>query len=206
VTRFYLAAMVGHFRALESRRVDDYRIGTELSGDFERGDWAFSGRMDRVDSQDGVPRVVIDYKTSSSQGANSIHKKGATIREYMVGEKGNAGRRYWQVPMYAQGARAGGERYPDLFCYYVIPPGEDPYVAGVFISDDPDAHKKSPRFDARTQRYFSTVPPHEVDAVMDEVVGYAAEIFSRRESFPRTDDVGRCRNCSFNRVCERRDV
>jgi hypothetical protein len=149
---------------------------------------------------------VIDYKTSSSTGSASIHRTGATIRDYMLGLKGDSTRRYWQVPMYSYAARREGS-YPELFCYYVVPPGEDPYVAGIYISDDPDRHTRGDDYQAPGRsRPFDTVSPAALDAVMDEVDSIRDEIFAEREGFPRSDDIRRCRYCTFNRVCERRGV
>lgn len=204
VTRFHLEHMVSHVRALEKHRVDDYRIETEAPGDFDRGGWKFVGRMDRVDSWGGRPRVVIDYKTTSSNSPSSVHKTGKTIREYMVGAKGASANRYWQVPMYSFGARGAAGDYPELFCYYVVPPGEDPYASGVFISDDKDRCKTAKFFEAATQRKFASVAPGEVDAVMDEVVTRCTELFAERDAFDKTDDTSHCRSCYFNRVCDRR--
>jgi hypothetical protein len=150
---------------------------------------------------------VVDYKSSASTGAASIHRQGSTIRDYMLGLKGESTRRYWQVPMYSYAARRDG-RYPELFCYYVVPPGEDPYLAGLYISDDPDRHTRGD--DYRTPRGkrnpFGTVSPAALDGVMEEVDSIRDEVFAEREGFPRTDDIRRCRNCHFNRVCERRDA
>jgi hypothetical protein len=150
--------------------------------------------------------VVIDYKTSAPNSPTSIHKKGISIREHVLGDK-DPNRRYWQIPMYSYGAREGA-RLPELFCYYVVPPGEDYYVAGLYISDDPDRHKAEPGdYEAPSRtRPFDTVSPSELETVMEEVDAVCDEVFSERVGFPRTDDVTRCRSCSFNRVCERRET
>ncbi len=205
LTRFYLEQMVSHVRAIEESRKGDYVIETELPGEYKRGGHAYRGRLDRIDSVDGKPRVVIDYKTSVPGRSTSIHKQGKSIREHMTGLKAGTNRRYWQVPMYSYGARAK-DRYPDVFCYYVVPPGGDYYVSGLYVSDDPDRHKQADDYDAAPRtRPFDTVSPSDLDAVMDEVDGICDEIFAERNGFARTDDVSRCKNCYFNRVCGRRD-
>ena len=107
LTRFYLERMVSDVCSLEVARKGAYDIESEASGEFERGGRLYSGRLDRVDSVGGRPRVVIDYKTSSS-----IHKQGSTIRDHMLGLKPDGKPRYWQVPMYAYAARREG-RYPE---------------------------------------------------------------------------------------------
>jgi len=200
LSRHYLAEMVGGVRAIEKERRDrGLAVEVEVEGRFERDGWPFVGKIDRVDSAGGRPRVVIDYKTGKG-----IHKKGETIREYLLAEKGSGGD-YLQVPMYSYGA-AHGERYPDLFCYYVVQPGEVPYVAGLYISEDPNRHESAGDFESAPRKHpFATVSPADVDRVMDFVVERAAEIFAERDGFPRTDDVTLCRGCYFNRLCDRRE-
>jgi superfamily I DNA/RNA helicase len=195
LTRHYLERMAVQARGLERTRIGNYRIESEQMREFERGGRQYLGWLDRIDRVDDVPRVVVDYKASGG-----LHKTGKKIGENILDRA--ADKRYWQVAMYCYAARTGS-RYPDLFCYYVVPPGEQAIVVGVYVSDDPERDARGDIFDQPAKR-FATVAPHEIDTVMDEIDGIYDEIFAEREEFPRTEDTKRCEICSFAGLCERR--
>ena len=44
----------------------------------------------------------------------------------------------------------------------------------------------------------------EIEAIMDQAVKVAEEIFTARPRFERTDDTSECRYCDFARACGRR--
>lgn len=196
LTRHYLEQMAGQARAIERTRSAGYCIDPERMEYFERDGRRYVGRLDRIDRVGDVPRVLVDYKASGA-----LHKTGRKIAANVL-DRG-ADRRYWQVPMYCYAARSEEGRYPDIFCYYVVPPGEPEFVVGVYVSDDPGRDTRGDVFDQPAKR-FATVAPHDIDRVMEEVDGIYDEMFAEREGFPRTDEVKRCEMCSFAGVCERR--
>ena len=195
LTRHYLERMVAQARSIERTRAAGYRIEPECMETFERDGRQYVGKLDRIDHKGDVPHVVVDYKASGG-----LHKTGKTIHANMLNRESD--KRYWQVAMYCYAARRDG-RYPDVFSYYVVPPGEEEFVVGVYVSDDPERDKAADVFDQPAKR-FATVAPHEIDAVMDEVDGIHDAIFADRDGFPRTDDGKRCEICSFAGVCHRR--
>jgi len=196
ITRNNVTAMIRSTRSLERDRAPGYRIAeVEQSEPFDYEGQQFLGKIDRIDDMNGL-RTVIDYKTGK------IHKQGKTIMRYARGE--SKGPRHWQLPFYSQSIKEQEGALPELFCYYVVQPGEEPFAVGLFISDDPDRRKHVERFHKSHQRYFDSVSPNELDRLMKEAAGITAHVFAERPDFPRTEDVDNCRNCYFNRLCERR--
>jgi hypothetical protein len=88
-----------------------------------------------------------------------------------------------------------------LFCYYVIQPGGDSYVAGLYIRETEDARPTV--FDESMAKRFSHLTPAELEACLDEALEVAEEISAARTEYPRTTERDRCSRCFFQRVCER---
>ncbi|MCH7549931.1 MAG: PD-(D/E)XK nuclease family protein [Candidatus Krumholzibacteriota bacterium] len=190
--RKHLAGLGAEFRAMEKTRVGDYRIDrTEVTEGYEVAGISFRGKIDRVDDVGGKV-VVIDYKTGK------IHKTGKSLREYSLGEK--SGDRHWQIPMYSYGIANKTGQWPHAFCYYVFPPDGEPIIVGLFVADSmPDLR----HFADIPSKRFDSISPAELQTLMTDAADITAEIFGERERFERTDDLKKCANCYFNRLCMR---
>jgi hypothetical protein len=109
--------------------------------------------------------------------------------------------RLWQVPIYLRGTQRGNDA-PALFCYYVIRPGEDEYVTGLYVGDE-DAADTAAVFEEAWRRKFAHITQNELNACLDEATAVAEEVFAEKDRYRRTADTNHCRNCHFKRVCER---
>jgi superfamily I DNA/RNA helicase len=196
LARVHMIRMAVEFRELERDRKSEYCIADpEERTAFDRGGFAFSGRIDRVDVLADGTRVVVDYKTGKIS-----RKTAKSIWGHMTQPEGG-GDRYWQVPFYCH-ALAEAQRMPDAFVYYLLPVGEDvSTVAGFLISED---RARAPLFASAPPNRFREVSPAAVGALMDGAVVLAGEIFAERADFPRTERTGECRSCDFAGVCDRR--
>jgi len=223
--REHLKSLAERVVELDASRTDAYRIErAEESLAFEHEGRSFGGRADRIDRSADGRRVVIDYKTGA------IDKTGKSIRKKALAGFEPPEDRLWQVPMYcrgardtesppgspgasgtphgpdAQGAQRAGEPYPALFCYYVVQPEGDSFVAGVAVRGVGDGESEGGAagvFDESFSRRFSYLTPEEIEESLDEAAAIADEIFSERAEYERTSDRTRCRQCDFQRVCER---
>ncbi|MDH3521241.1 MAG: PD-(D/E)XK nuclease family protein, partial [Myxococcales bacterium] len=196
LARVHMIRMAVEFRELERDRTSDYRIADpEERTAFDRGGFAFSGRIDRVDVLADGTRVVVDYKTGK------ISRKTAKAIWGHMTQPVEGGDRYWQVPFYCH-ALAEAQRMPDAFVYYLLPVGEDDSTVAGFLSSEGRA--RAPLFASAPANRFREVPPAAVGALMDEAVALAGEIFAERADFPRTERTGECRSCDFAGVCDRR--
>jgi len=195
--RYHLREMAMRIVQLDAARTDDYEIQhVEETVEFDRGDWKFVGRADRIDGGSGRAPVVIDYKTGGG-----VNKKGETVRKKTLPGFGNPEERLWQIPLYCRGARPKVGSDPKLFCYYVIQPGGDAYVAGLRIGEEDDATETV--FDESQHKNFSYLTPGELTACLDEAVTVAEEIAAQRTEYTRTSERDRCSRCYFQRVCGR---
>jgi superfamily I DNA/RNA helicase len=194
--RFHLRRMAARTLELDAQRIDSYRIqSVEELVDFKHNDWQFGGRADRIDDSHSG-RVVIDYKTGS------VYKRGITVRKKALPGIGKPDERLWQIPLYCRGAQTDGGRYPSLFCYYVVQPEGDDYVAGLYLGEE-DTTAAANHFGESVQKGFSHLTPEELEACLDEAAAVAEHVFEVRSEYPRTEDHDHCTRCDFKRVCER---
>lgn len=196
--RFHLHDMTNRFVELDAARTDDYRIaGAEERVDFEHGGRPFGGIADRIDEGPAGARVVIDYKTGAG-----INKKGETVRKKALPGFDDLGERLWQVPLYLRGARPEDGPDPLMFCYYVIRPGDEDYVAGLYVGAEGVVDAASV-FDEKLKKRFAHLTRAELEACLDEASDVAAQVFADKTEYARTGDRDHCSNCYFRRVCER---
>ena len=194
--RYHLREMAERMLGLDAHRIDSYRIqSVEELVDFEHNNWRFGGRADRIDdSRSG--RVVIDYKTGS------VYKRGKTVRKKALPGFDKPDERLWQIPLYCRGAQADGGRYPSLFCYYVVQPEGDHYVAGLYVGEEGSTAAAN-HFGESVRKGFSHLTPEELEACLDEAAAVAEQVFAARSEYPRTENHDHCTRCDFKRVCER---
>jgi superfamily I DNA/RNA helicase/CRISPR/Cas system-associated exonuclease Cas4 (RecB family) len=197
--RFHLRDMAERFVELDAARIDDYEIaGVEEWVDFEHDGRPLGGIVDRVDAsgKHGM-RVVVDYKTG-----RGVDKTGKTVRKKTLPGFDDPEQRLWQVPLYLRGARTDGGVVPTMFCYYVIRPGDEHYVAGLFVGEE-DSIDPEVVFDKKLEKKFAHLTPEELEQCLDEAAAVADEVFGKKDEYVRTSDRDNCRNCYFKRVCER---
>ncbi len=185
----YLEDMLAAVAGLEAQREGQYHVrAQEESVEAVIDGMPLRGRFDRIDDVEGVGPVIIDYKTSGN-----IAKTFPTLVSKMETE-------YWQIPVYAAMAAAAGVAAAG-FVYYVLPPGEESFAAGVQLaSGNPPA--PIPPGNRRPHRYG----PVEMGAVAGAVaraVEIHRSIIQGECRYERTENRQLCSNCHFARICQR---
>jgi len=185
----YLEDMLAAVAGLEAQREGHYHVRVqEESVEAVIEGMPLRGRFDRVDDVEGVGPVIIDYKTSGS-----IAKTFPTLVNKMETE-------YWQIPVYAALAAAVGVAAAG-FVYYVLPPGDESFAAGVQLA--PGAPPAPiPPGNRRSQRYG----PVDADAVagaLARAVEIHRAIVTGECRYERTENRQLCSNCHFARICQR---
>jgi hypothetical protein len=167
--------------------------GVERQLDFSNGPWRFTGRIDRLDESRSGETFIVDYKTGK------FDKMGKTLRRKTLQALEDPAEANWQVPIYAWGVRATTDRLPRAFTHLVATAGVKPFAVTLFMgkgeSDIPQPALKQ----------ASYLLEAEIKAIMERASEIAAEIFSPRDRFEKTEDRGECRYCDFKRLCQREE-
>jgi hypothetical protein len=185
----YLEDMLVHVATLEAQREGDYRVRLqEERVETEVEGMPLRGRFDRIDDVDGVGPVIIDYKTSAN-----IARTYPTLIEKMESD-------YWQIPVYATMAAAEyGD--PAAFVYYVLPPGEESFAAGVQVA--PGTRPAPIPLGNRRPHRYGPVDTVAIADAMAHAVEIHRSIIEGECRYERTENLGLCPNCTFARICQR---
>ncbi len=181
------------FFAIEKSREEAYRIELrEENFPFEHRGFAFTCRIDRVESIAGGRRIVIDYKTGKEK------REAKTLRKKTIGEECKPKERNWQPPIYLGAVRAREGEWPAAFSLYLLhDPDKPKQVRLEVVSSEGEAG------DHRSGKDLSYLTAGEIEKCLDDAADLAGEIFGERESFPRIEDKGDCFKCNFKGICKR---
>jgi len=193
LARVHLGRMIRAAARIEASREGTYRVEhVEANGEFEGDRIRIHGRIDRIDRQDGLGAVVIDYKTGFE------HKTSATVAG-KIEDAGN--RKYWQVPFYDVLARAMGPE-PASFLYYAVPPDKDAFVVGLQLIDG-RLPSPIPQGERGARARYGPIAPASLRAAIDEASATYGSIAAGQCQFERTDKQQSCEQCLFIHVCRR---
>lgn len=195
--RHHLAQMARGLARLESQREGVFQAARveEKLVVVHKG-FEFRGRLDRLDAYDDGALVTIDYKTGETA------KTGKTVLKNVLPSCSDPQKRLWQPPLYSRGVEQGGGKRPGAFVYYAIKPEAEAFSVGLFIEGE-DAGKP-PSLSDNDKKRFDELTAFQLEECLDDAAKVAGELFADRAGFPRTDEMDRCRMCSFARVCERK--
>jgi superfamily I DNA/RNA helicase/RecB family exonuclease len=168
-------------------------VGVEKRLRFSHGPWEFVGRIDRMDENSNGERVIVDYKTGR------LDKTGRTLRKKTLYALEAPAKANWQVPLYAWGVRTQTGSVPRAFTHIVTPADERPFAVTLLIGRSEDD------LPVETLKRDAYLIESEIESIMDRAGELAAEIFSPRGRFEKTNDKQACRWCDFQRLCGRED-
>jgi len=140
----------------------------------------------------------LDYKTGE------FNKTAANLREKTLDALERPDRANWQVPIYVWAYRDAAKELPDAIRHLVQAPSNDPFFVTLYIRRRPEDIPPTAVSTKRPDQAFSYLLEDEIEAIMDRAVEHAEEVFVKRVRFEKTDRLGQCRNCVFNRLCDRR--
>jgi hypothetical protein len=196
--RFHLNSMVRAALGIDKRESDDYTV-THVEEPFrlDHGGWEFRGRFDRIE-RTTLGGSVLDYKTGE------FVKKGETLRKRTLDALEKPERANWQVPIYVRAYDRTMGEMPDTFRHLVQSPGQDPFFVTVYIRRSENEVPAVATSRRRVDQGFSYLLEGELEGIMDRAAAYAAEVFSKRRRFEKTEDFEQCRRCPFGPTCDRR--
>jgi superfamily I DNA/RNA helicase len=196
--RFYLYLMIKAALRIDADTSDDYDItGVEIPLDFEHGGFKFTGRVDIVQTST-AGSTLVDYKSGN------FTRMAKTLRERTLDALERPERANWQVPIYVWGHRPTADTFPAAFKHLVQMPGGDPFIVTLHVRKSKAEIPAAAASNKRQDQEHSYLLHSEVEAIMERAATHAADIFSARAGFDKTDDVTVCRNCAFNSLCDRR--
>lgn len=195
---FHLEMMVRGTLRLDKKESDDYTV-TQIEERFalDHKGWEFRGQFDRVE-QTGAGGSVLDYKTGE------FNKTAGNLRDRTLDSLDKPDRANWQVPIYVWAYRDAANELPDAIRHLVQAPSKAPFFVTLYIRRRPEDIPPTAASTKRVDQAFSYLMEHEVEAIMDRAVEHAEDVFAKRVRFEKTDNLSQCRNCVFNRLCDRR--
>jgi len=196
--RFHLNSMVRGSLKLDDKESEDYEIEQVEEGFRMTHDgWEFRGQFDLVEKTTSGG-TILDYKTGD------FKKTGANLRKRTLAALESPGRANWQVPIYVWGYRDAMGKVPDAVKHLAQQAGEDPFFVTLYIRGREEDVPPVAISKKRVDQAYSYLLESEIKDIMDRATEHAEEVFVERTTFEKTEDRSHCRNCMFNRLCDRR--
>lgn len=195
--RFHLFCMVKGALRIDLDQMEPYAVvSVEADMKYAHEGFDFRGKTDLV-MRTHAGDHLLDYKTGE------FNKKGDTLRKRTMDALECPDEANWQVPIYVWGYKTLEGGPPATFRHLVQGPGKDGYLVTLHIVNTGDDIPPIAVSNKKPNQSHSYLLESEIREIMESAVAFAAEMFSEREGFVRTDKLAHCRNCMFKRVCDR---